>query len=338
MNAEDLLLALPELVLACSASLLLMLGVFRRDIAVSSVFVLTMAALGVALGLILVASRMTGTAFEGLFVVDAFGDYMKILVLVGGMASLLLSLRYIEREGMARFEFPLLMLFAILGMLMMVSANDLMSLYVGLELQSLSLYLVAAFRHDNLRATEAGLKYFVLGALSSGMLLYGSSMIYGFAGSTSFTALAGEFQGLAHGAEGPSIGVVVGLVFILAGLAFKISAVPFHMWTPDVYEGVPTPVTAFFATAPKMAAIALLIRVATGPFGDLIEQWQQIIVLVAIGSMVLGAFAAIAQTNIKRLMAYSSIGHMGYALVGLAAGTEAGVTGLMVYLAVYIWS
>ena len=336
MTLQELFLILPELVLAGSACALLMIGVFRRDIAVSSVFVLTMAILGLALGLILVSSRMTGIAFGGLFLVDQFGDYMKVLILIGGMTTLLLSLRYIEREGMARFEFPLLMLFAVLGMLMMVSANDLMSLYVGLELQSLSLYLVAAFRHDNLRATEAGLKYFVLGALSSGMLLYGSSLIYGFTGSTSFTTLATQFEGLAQGGHGPGVAVVVGLVFILAGLAFKISAVPFHMWTPDVYEGAPTPVTAFFATAPKMAAMALLIRVVTGPFGELTAQWQQVIVLIAIASMVLGAFAAIAQTNIKRLMAYSSIGHMGYALVGLAAGTEAGVTGLMVYVAIYL--
>ena len=260
MTLQELFLILPELVLAGSACALLMIGVFRRDMAVSSVFVLTMAILGLALGLILVSSRMTGIAFGGLFLVDQFGDYMKVLILIGGMTTLLLSLRYIEREGMARFEFPLLMLFAVLGMLMMVSANDLMSLYVGLELQSLSLYLVAAFRHDNLRATEAGLKYFVLGALSSGMLLY---------------------EGLAQGGHGPGVAVVVGLVFILAGLAFKISAVPFHMWTPDVYEGAPTPVTAFFATAPKMAAMALLIRVVTGPFGELTAQWQQVIVLIA---------------------------------------------------------
>jgi NADH-quinone oxidoreductase subunit N len=247
-----------------------------------------------------------------------------------------MSLGYIEREQMDRFEFPVLMLFATLGMLAMVSANDLISLYLGLELQSLSLYVLAAFRRDTVRSSEAGLKYFVLGALSSGMLLYGSSMVYGFAGSTNFEALAEVLAADLAVGQAPSLGLIVGLVFVLAGLAFKVSAVPFHMWTPDVYEGAPTPVTAFLASAPKVAAMALIVRVMLGPFGDLFAQWQQIVVVVSIGSMVLGAFAAINQTNIKRLMAYSSIGHMGYVLVGLAAGTEAGVLGIVVYLAIYL--
>jgi NADH-quinone oxidoreductase subunit N len=260
---------------------------------------------------------------------------MKLLVLLGAGLTIAMSIGYIEREQMARFEFPVLMLFATLGMMMMVSANDLMSLYLGLELQSLSLYVIAAFRRDTVRSSEAGLKYFVLGALSSGMLLYGSSMVYGFAGSTSFETIA-EVLGAAPAGEAPSVGLIVGLVFVLAGLAFKVSAVPFHMWTPDVYEGAPTPVTAFFASAPKIAAMALLVRVMIGPFGDLTAQWQQIVVVVSIGSMVLGAFAAINQTNIKRLMAYSSIGHMGYVLVGLAAGSEAGVRGVAIYMAIYL--
>ena len=244
-----------------------------------------------------------------------------------------MSLGYVERENMARFEFPVLMVFAALGMLMMLSANDLISLYVGLELQSLALYVVAAFRRDTLRSTEAGLKYFVLGALASGMLLYGSSMIYGFVGTTSFAGLAEALSG-----EAPvSIGLIVGIVFLAAGLAFKISAVPFHMWTPDVYEGAPTPVTAFFAVAPKIAAIGLFIRVLVGPFGALVAEWQQIIVFISIASMALGAFAAIGQENIKRLMAYSSIGHIGYALVGLAPGTESGVRGVLIYMAIYLF-
>jgi NADH-quinone oxidoreductase subunit N len=245
--------------------------------------------------------------------------------------------RFIERENMSRFEFPVLMLFATVGMLMMVSANDLISLYIGLELQSLSLYVIAAFRRDTLRSTEAGLKYFVLGALSSGMLLYGSSMVYGFAGTTNFATLAEILQQAAQAGEAPSVGLIVGVVFVMAGLAFKVGGVPFHMWTPDVYEGAPTPVTAFFASAPKIAAMALFARVLMGPFEQLVDQWQQVVVAISLLSMVLGALAAISQTNIKRLMAYSSIGHVGYALIGLAAGTEAGVRGLAVYMAIYLF-
>jgi NADH-quinone oxidoreductase subunit N len=215
-------------------------------------------------------------------------------------------------------------------MLMMISANDMISLYLGLELQSLALYVVAAIHRDSARSTEAGLKYFVLGALASGILLYGISLVYGFTGQTGFEAIVTAL------AEGRSTGLVIGLVFVLAGLAFKISAVPFHMWTPDVYEGAPTPVTAFFAAAPKLAAMALIIRVVIGAFEPVTADWQQVIAFVAIASMLLGAFAAIGQTNIKRLMAYSSIGHMGFALVGLAAGSEAGVQGVMVYLVIYL--
>jgi NADH-quinone oxidoreductase subunit N len=229
------------------------------------------------------------------------------------------------------------MLFATVGMMMMVSANDLISLYIGLELQSLSLYVIAAFRRDTLRSTESGLKYFVLGALSSGMLLYGSSLVYGFAGTTNFTTLAEILQQAAQAGQAPSIGLIVGVVFVIAGLAFKVGGVPFHMWTPDVYEGAPTPVTAFFASAPKIAAMALFVRVLMGPFADLVDQWQQVVVAISLLSMVLGALAAISQTNIKRLMAYSSIGHVGYALIGLAAGTEAGVRGLAVYMAIYLF-
>jgi NADH-quinone oxidoreductase subunit N len=236
---------------------------------------------------------------------------------------------------MARFEYSVLVLFATVGMMMMVSANDLISLYIGLELQSLSLYVVAAFKRDDVRSTEAGLKYFVLGALSSGMLLYGCSLVYGFAGSTNFAVLARLFAPAAQGAA--SVGLIVGIVFVMAGLAFKVSAVPFHMWTPDVYEGAPTPVTAFFAVAPKIAAISLFTRVMTGPFGPLVMEWRQIVVAVAIASMILGALAAINQTSIKRLMAYSSIGHVGYALVGLAAGTPSGVRGVMIYMATYLF-
>jgi NADH-quinone oxidoreductase subunit N len=287
-------------------------------------------------GVLLLWAPSTGTqtAFQGLYVVDQFARFLKILVLLGSALTIILSLDYVARENMRRFEFPVLLLFATLGMMMMLSANDLIALYVGLELQSLALYVVAAFQRDSERSTEAGLKYFVLGALSSGMLLYGASMVYGFAGTTSFAGLATAFAGT----HGPiAIGLIVGLVFVIAGLAFKVSAVPFHMWTPDVYEGAPTPVTAFFAAAPKLAAIGLFMRVMVGPFRELHGEWLQIIWFISVASMILGAVAAVAQTNIKRLMAYSSIGNMGYALVGLAPGTSEGIRGVLVYVAIYLF-
>ena len=334
--AADLMAALPEVFLACAGMALLMLGVFRGEGSTRLVLSLTVVAILIALVMLIAQSGPSTTAFGGLFVVDPFSDFMKLLVLIGVAVTIIMSLGFIEREQMARFEIPVLMLYATLGMLMMISANDLIALYMGLELQSLSLYVIAAIRRDNLRSSEAGLKYFVLGALSSGMLLYGSSLVYGFAGTTSFEGLAEIFKAAAAGGEAPSVGLIVGLVFVIAGLAFKVSAVPFHMWTPDVYEGAPTPVTAFFANAPKIAAMALFIRVLIGPFGELHDQWQQIVVFISIASMVLGAFAAISQTNIKRLMAYSSIGHIGYALIGLAAGTDVGIRGIGIYLAIYL--
>ena len=330
----DLLPAMPEIVLACASMALLMLGVIRGNAGTRSVSWIAILSL-IVTGVVLTAvqdGRMT--TFGGQFVVDDFAHFMKWLVLIGSALAIAMSISFNEQEGIARFEYPVLILFATLGMFMMVSANDLISLYIGLELQSLSLYVVAAFRRDSLRSSEAGLKYFVLGALSSGILLYGASLVYGFAGTTSFDALATSFKGL--GGVGPSVGLIVGLVFVIAGLAFKVSAVPFHMWTPDVYEGAPTPVTAFFAVAPKIAAIALFIRVLIGPFGVLMAEWQQVIILISVASMILGALAAIWQENIKRLLAYSSIGHVGYALVGLATGTEAGVTGILVYMAIYL--
>jgi len=326
--------AAPEIFLAVASMALLMLGVFSGPKSARMVSWLSVIALLVC-GAIL-SSVVDGrtTTFGGQFVVDDFAHYMKWLVLIGSALAIVMSMRFNEQAGIDRFEFPVLIVFATLGMLMMVSANDLISLYVGLELQSLSLYVVASFRRDSRRSSEAGLKYFVLGALSSGMLLYGASLVYGFAGTTSFDGLVTLFRGL--GGEGLGVGLVVGLVFIISGLAFKVSAVPFPMWTPDVYQGAPTPVTAFFAVAPKVAAIALFIRVLVGPFGVMIGDWQQVIILISVGSMALGALAAISQTNIKRLMAYSSIGHIGYALIGLAAGSEAGVTGILVYMAIYL--
>ncbi len=322
--------AYPELWLALSAMALLMFGVFRGDGSTRAVSWLAVLALLIAIALVAMQPAETVATFGGLFVADGFGRFAKVLILLGSAFAIVLSLGYNRYERMERFEYPVLILLASTGMMMMVSANDLIALYLGLELQSLSLYVLAAFKRDSGRATEAGLKYFVLGALSSGMLLYGASMIYGFAGSTNFAQIAQALGGQA------SIGLVVGIVFLSAGLAFKVSAVPFHMWTPDVYEGAPTPVTAFFAVAPKVAAMALFVRAILTPFGDIAHEWQQIIIVVSALSMLLGAFAAIAQTNIKRLMAYSSIGHVGYALIGLAAGTEEGVRGILIYLAIYL--
>ena len=328
----DFSAAAPEILLAIAGMVLLLVGAFRGNGATREIAYLVIASYVAAAGVVVFAVEVPTVSFSGLFVADGFGAFAKVLVLIGSALGLLISLDYIEREQMARFEYPVLFLFATLGMLIMISAGDLITLYLGLELQSLSLYVIAAFRRDMARSAEAGLKYFVLGALSSGMLLYGASMVYGFAGTTSFEGLATTLT-----ADQPvSIGIIVGIVFVSAGLAFKVSAVPFHMWTPDVYEGAPTPVTAFFAVAPKIAAIALFIRVMVGPFGDLVAQWQQIVVALAVLSMLLGAYAAIWQNKIKRLMAYSSIGHIGYALVGLATGTEEGVRGVLVYMAIYL--
>ena len=331
LEQADAAAVLPEIILAVLSMALLMFGVFRKDDPSDAVTIGALVALGLAAIFVIWGGEGTVTAFNGAFVVDTFARLMKVLVLFGSAVAIVLSVHFMKRDGSQRFEFPILILLATIGMMMMISANNLIALYMGLELQSLSLYVLAAINRDSARASEAGLKYFVLGALSSGMLLYGSSLVYGFTGSTAFPQIA---QSLA--AHGAGLGLIFGLVFIIAGLAFKISAVPFHMWTPDVYEGAPTPVTAFFAAAPKVAAMALLIRVMVSPFGHSVPDWQQILVFVSIASMALGAFAAIGQTNIKRLLAYSSIGNMGYALVGLAAGTVEGVQGVVVYMMIYM--
>jgi NADH-quinone oxidoreductase subunit N len=325
--------ALPEMLLAAAAMVLLILGVMRGE---GSTRLISWLSIGVMISVLIVAEVGGGerhVGFYGMFVTDAFALFMKALVLIGSAVTILMGMRYNEEQGIARFEFPVLVLLATTGMMVMISANDLITLYVGLELQNLALYVVASFNRDSVRSSEAGLKYFVLGALSSGMLLYGASLIYGFTGTTAFADLAQ----LVSGGAVPSTGVIIGLVFVAVGLAFKVSAVPFHMWTPDVYEGAPTPVTAFFAVAPKVAALALFVRFMITPFGPLIGEWRQIIIFLSIASMVLGAFAAIAQQNIKRLMAYSSIGHVGYALIGLAAGTANGIRGLLVYMAIYLF-
>ena len=323
--------ALPELVLALSGMGILVFGVLNKRDTFQICSMLTVGAL--LLAAVLVMTATVGSGFNGLFTNDAFSLFTKLLVLTAAALGVVVSLDYNEHANLRRFEFPVLMLYASVGMMLMVSATSMMTMYVGIELLSLSIYVLAAFARDELRSSEAGLKYFVLGALASGLLLYGVSLVYGFSGSMDFVKIAAALTDPAKS----SAGLVVGLVFMVAGLAFKISAVPFHMWTPDVYEGAPTPVTAFFASAPKIAAVALLVRVLAGPFGDTVAQWQQVIVLASLGSMVLGALAAIGQRNIKRLMAYSSIGHIGFALMGLAVGGESGLRGVLLYMAIYLF-
>jgi NADH-quinone oxidoreductase subunit N len=329
MTLSALLPVLPELIVLVGAIALLMIGVFGREESTAVVDAGALMVLVAATVAVILLPGVRLEAFGGSFIVDGFARFFKVLALIGAGASILLSVDFWRAQKLNRFEYSVLILLSVAGMMTMISARDLITLYLGLELMSLSLYVIAAIDRDSLRSTEAGLKYFVLGALSSGMLLYGASLLYGFTGTVSFA-------GIAEAAKVPSIGLIFGIVFVFAGLAFKVSAVPFHMWTPDVYEGAPTPVTAFFAAAPKVAAIALFVRVSISAFPNIVPQWQQIIIFVALASMILGAFAAIGQKNIKRLMAYSSIGHMGFALVGLAAATPRGVSGVLIYMAIYM--
>jgi NADH-quinone oxidoreductase subunit N len=326
-----LLPALPEIILAAGALVMVLIGAIQGERSGRLLEIMAISLFGIALVLVLGQNSPKIATFNGAFVVDGFGQFFKVLTLVGAAAAILMSGDNMRRAGLMRFEYPILIVLSVIGMMVMISANDLIALYMGVELQSLALYVIAAIDRDNTKSSEAGLKYFVLGALSSGMLLYGASLVYGFTGTVSFPGIAASLVG--HKAN---IGVVFGIVFVAAGLAFKISAVPFHMWTPDVYEGAPTPVTAFFAAATKMAAMAMMVRVFIGAFPGAISDWRQIIVFIAIASMALGAFAAIGQTNIKRLLAYSSIANMGFALVGLAAGTVDGVQGIMTYMAIYL--
>ncbi|MDR6814917.1 NADH-quinone oxidoreductase subunit N [Neorhizobium sp. 2083] len=334
MTAEilslSLQLSMPEIILAVGALALLMIGVFSGDKSAPTVTGLAVALLAVA-GLWLIFMPGEGVAYGGAFKLDAFGRFMKVLALIGSITAMVMSVGHAKSDQLNRFEFPVLLVLSTLGMLLLISANDLIAFYLALELMSLALYVIAAFNRDSLRSTEAGLKYFVLGALSSGMMLYGMSLVYGFTGNTGFEGIAKVLSSETRG-----MGLIFGMVFVLAGACFKISAVPFHMWTPDVYEGAPTPVTAFFAAGPKVAAMAILVRIVSDAFLPIVADWRQIIVFVAIASMLLGSFAAIGQRNIKRLMAYSSIGHMGYALVGLAAGSETGVSGVVLYMTIYM--
>lgn len=330
----NLVPVLPELFLAMITMGLLIVGVTRGN---SSTDVISWACvLGAAITLVL--SFGIGWDYEvtlnNMFVMDKFAGFMKMLVLLGIMASIALSVKYIYQERIVRFEYPILIMLAGLGMMFMISSHNLLALYMGLELQSLSLYVLAAIRRNSLRSAEAGTKYFILGALSSGMILFGISLVYGFTGSIDYSVIAesiGSFETVLQ-----QLGLIVGMVFLLAGLAFKISAAPFHMWTPDVYEGAPTSVTAFFAIVPKVAAMAVLIRLLFEPFGALASEWSQIIILLSVLSMTVGAFAALVQKSIKRLLAYSSIGNMGYALIGVAAASQIGISSVAIYLLIYV--
>src|SRR6187401_2161604 len=330
LRSLNLEVVLPELILGGGSMVLLMLGIATRRERGELILWLAIILLVLA-GIFVAGGEGTTSLFHNSFIVDPFARALKLLTLAGAAVALLMSIDYWRGAGGVKFEFPVLVLLATTGMLMMISANDLIALYVGLELQSLALYVVAAFQRNSARSSEAGLKYFVLGALSSGMLLYGASLVYGFTGSTDFADIAAAVQ-----PSGANIGLIFGLVFLMAGFAFKISAVPFHMWTPDVYEGAPTPVAAFFSAAPKVAAMALLMRVTLDGFAGIKPQWQQVVTALAIASMVLGAFAAIGQSNIKRLLAYSAIGNIGYALIGLAAGSPEGARGVVIYLVIYV--
>ena len=331
MLTQDLHTVLPELILAIYAMLALMFAVYTGKDSTSSALTWATAGLMLALSLwIGMGETGTNTAFGGLFIDDAFARFAKVTILLSAAAVLVISQDYMARRGLGRFEYPILITLSTIGMMAMVSAGDMMSLYMGLELQSLALYVVASIQNDNAKSTEAGLKYFVLGALSSGLLLYGASLVYGYAGTTGFAGILSAVQG------GVPVGLLFGLVFMLSGLAFKISAAPFHMWTPDVYDGAPTPVTAFFATAPKAAAMALIARLVHDAFGGITGQWSQILAALSVLSMFVGAVAAIGQKDIKRLMAYSSIAHMGFALMGLASGTAYGVQAMLIYMAIYV--
>lgn len=329
----DIAPALPELLLMLAGLIFLVIGVFREHDGVRLISPLSAMALVIVAAIIVASDKTAADTFGGHFRMDAFAAYLKVLIYLGVAGAILVAQNYLEDERIARFEFPLLGLFGALGMSMMVSANSFLGLYMSLELQSLAVYVLAASHRDQLRSTEAGLKYFILGSLASGLLLYGISLVYGFTGTVMFGQL-GDLLRDENAAL--SQGALVGLVFITAGICFKLGVVPFHMWTPDVYEGAPTPVGAYIASAPKLAAMGLLLRVLVDPFGAWVSQWQQIIVFVAIASMLLGAFAAIMQTNFKRLMAYSGIANIGYALVGLAAGTQEGINGVLVFMAIYM--
>lgn len=336
-NSTDLYLIAPELILTVGAILALMYGAFRGNRVTVGLTCLSVLLLAYVVYLLPFGGEQPFYSFNNLIRIDSFTQFTKGLVLIASLLVLVLSVEWLSGKETRKFEYPVLILLSVVGSMVMISANDLLTLYMGLELSSLALYILASFARDDSRSTEAGLKYFILGALASGMMLYGSSLIYGFAGSTNFSALGELFANPAGGSTAVSSGLIIGLVMLMVGFCFKISAVPFHMWTPDVYQGAPTPVTAFFATAPKIAALALFVRVLFEPFGDLAPYWQQIIVVASVASMLVGALGAMMQTSLKRLLAYGSIGHIGYNLVGLATADIEGVKGVLIYLSLYIF-
>jgi NADH-quinone oxidoreductase subunit N len=327
---QDFIRILPEEILSVGALVLMLIAAWGGDKAGPVMTWLGVLLLGVAAAFVPGVRDAGGTAFGGLFIADSFAAFAKLVIYAGAAVAMLMAMSWFGRDRDYRAEYPVLILLSAIGMGMMVSAGDLLTLYVGLELQSLAAYVLASFQRSDTRSAEAGLKYFVLGALASGILLYGISLLYGFTGTTLFGGIATQLG------NGVSTGELFGIVFVLAGLAFKISAVPFHMWTPDVYEGAPSPVTAFFASAPKVAAMALLVRVTVDAMGPATHEWRQIVIFAALASIVLGGVAAIGQRNIKRLLAYSSINNVGFALVGLAAGTAEGVASVLLYMAVYV--
>ena len=322
----------PEIFLSISTLILLLIGLFQKKNSFSDICNLSIIILCITFFLIFIEQDLDIANYKLFFKNSSFIQFFKYLIIIGSVTSIIISKNFFIESKLARFEIPILILFSSLGMMVLVSSNDLISMYLGIELQSLALYVVAAIKRDSFKSSESGVKYFVLGALSSGILLYGCSLIYGFSGSTNFYNIQLNLSVL----DNLNLGLIFGLVFVLAGLAFKISAVPFHMWTPDVYEGAPTSITAFFAIVPKVSGVALIYRFCLEPFGDFYLEWSQIIIFLSISSMFLGAIAAISQTNIKRLLAYSSIGHIGYILVGLASANEEGIKGVLIYMSIYI--
>ena len=322
----------PEIFLSISTLILLLIGLFQKENSFRYISNLSVVVLIFISFLILFENGFSINNYEYFFTNSSFIKYFKFLVILGSAATIIISKNFFIESKLSSFEIPILILFSSLGMMVLISSNDLISMYLGIELQSLALYVVAAIKRDSLQSSESGVKYFVLGALSSGILLYGCSLIYGFAGSTNFDEIQNNLSSL----NNLNLGLIFGLVFVLTGLAFKVSAVPFHMWSPDVYEGAPTSITAFFAIVPKVAAIALIYRFCLEPFGNFYSEWSQIIIFLSIASMFLGAIAAISQTNIKRLLAYSSIGHVGYVLVGLASANISGIKGVIIYMTIYV--
>ena len=322
----------PEIFLSISTLILILVGLFEKKNSFRNICNLSVIALLATSILIYFDLNLNLKNYEIFFTNSLFIQFFKYLIIIGSIASIIISKNFFIDSKLTRFEIPILILFSSIGMMVLISSNDLIAMYLGIELQSLALYVVAAIKRDSLQSSESGVKYFVLGALSSGILLYGCSLIYGFSGSTNFQEISNNLNSL----NSLNLGLIFGLVFVLAGLAFKISAVPFHMWTPDVYEGAPTSITAFFAIVPKVSAVALIYRFCLEPFGAFYSEWSQIIIFLSISSMFLGAFAAIAQTNIKRLLAYSSIGHIGYVLVGLASANIAGIKGVVIYMTIYV--